>query len=251
MILLLSIRSIMQTNALTEAGLTQSESSVYIALELGTSRAAPIIQKTQLQMSVVHRALNSLIEKGLINFVMEGKHRVYQGTDPKILLRFMDEKKQRIEDILPELQKHRSLAATTENATVYKGINGIKEAYEIMINSPGKEYLTFGGGPPTAEVMGFHFWMNLHRRRVERKLKSRQVFDLSVKNIGGTEIEKLPLTKIRYVPADFAQFQETVIVGDIVCIAVFTKTPYALVINDVAVANGYKKYFESLWIHAK
>ncbi len=137
-----------------------------------------------------------------------------------------------------------------ELATVYKGVRGIKEVYNIMINVKGKEYNTFGGGPITAEIMTFTWWLNLHKRRVENKLPSRQVFDESVRG-GGKEIATNTLTNIRYIDKEFAQFQETVIVGDHVAIAVFTENPYAFLIKDKHVADSYRKHFELLWKIAK
>jgi hypothetical protein len=202
-------------------------------------------------MSVVHRALNSLIEKGLINFVLEGKIRTYQATQPENFLDFIDDKKKKFEQIIPELKKIESFAGKEETATVYKGIRGVKEAYNIMINLEGKEYLTFGGGPPCVDTMGLAWWLNLHERRIEKKLPSRQVFDEVVMPMGGYEIASKKLTNIRYLSKDFAQFQETVIVGDVVSINVFTKNPYSMIIKDKSVADGYRKYFEFLWSQAK
>ena len=138
-----------------------------------------------------------------------------------------------------------------ENATIYKGKRGIQEAYNIMINIEGDEYLTFGGGPACADLMGLPWWLNIHERRILNNLPARQIFDESVKNIGGEKIESKKLTKIKYLSSDFAQFQETVIVGDTVAINVFTKSPYSFIIKDEQVAQGYKKYFNILWNKAK
>jgi len=120
-----------------------------------------------------------------------------------------------------------------------------------MIEAQGKEYNTFGGGPITSEIMTFDWWVNLHRRRIANKLPSRQVFDMLVKEIDKGTIAKLPLTRVRYVAKEFAQFQETVIVGDYVAIAVFSENPYAFLIHDALVANSYRKHFELLWKQAK
>ncbi len=62
---------------------------------------------------------------------------------------------------------------------------------------------------------------------------------------------KLPMTDIRFLPQEFAQLTETVIVGDNVAISVFTETPYSLLIKDRLVAQGYKKHFELMWKAAK
>ncbi len=237
---------------LEDLGLTQSEIKAYTALlTLGSAAAGTVRDKAGLQNAVTHRALHALAEKGLVSYVLAGKHRVYQATNPETFYQFLDEKKQRFTELLPKLKQLQEQGTTTEAATVYKGVRGIKEAYARIITTQGKEYLTFGGGTPSAELLGLTWWLNLHERRVANKLPSRQVFDASVREIGGKDIQKKPLTNIRYLPADFAQFQETVIVGDTVMIAVFTHSPYAFVIHDAQVASGYRKYFEVLWEKAE
>ena len=60
----------MDISILEDLGLTRGEVKVYIALlEIGSSSVGQIIEKSGLQNSVVHRALNSLIEKGLISYI--------------------------------------------------------------------------------------------------------------------------------------------------------------------------------------
>lgn len=241
----------MDTAILEELGLTQAEIKVYMALlELGSSTAGPILEKSGLQNSVVHRALNTLIEKSLINYIMEGKRKIYQATDPENFFNFIDDKKKRFQEILPELKQKQKFSKKQETATVFKGIRGIKEVYSIMISQKAKEYNTFGGGQPCVEVMGNTWWLNMHARRKANKLPARQVFDETVRKIG-QEIKKRTGSNIRYFPKQFAQFQETVIVGDYVAINVFTENPYAFLIKDKVVAEGYRKQFEILWKMAK
>jgi sugar-specific transcriptional regulator TrmB len=240
----------MDTEILEDLGLTSTEIKVYITLlESGSSSAGKILEKSKLPNSTLHRDLNSLIEKGLISFIFEGKRKIYQATKPEHFFKFLEEKKRKFEEILPMLKEKEQKSKTEELASIYKGIRGIKEVYSIMIEQKG-EYNTFGGGFITAEVMTWTWWQNLHKRRVANKLRSRQVFDESVRE-GGEIIAKNKLTEIRYISKEFAQFQETVIVGDYVAIAVFTKTPYAFLIKDTAVAEGYRKHFELLWKQAK
>ncbi len=242
----------MNTEILEDLGLTHTEIKTYLTLlELGSSTAGNILEKSGLPNSTIHRDLNSLIEKGLINFILEGKRKIYQATEPEHFFDFIDEKKRKFEEILPELKKKQSIAKVKENAAIYKGKRGINELYTIMRNAEGKEYNTFGGGEDFASIMGLTWWVNHHRKRIANKLPSRQVFDLSVKKVGGTEIEKLPMTDIRYLPKEFASFQETIIVGNKVAIVILTESPYGVLIEDKNVAEGYRKHFELLWKQAK
>src|SRR3989338_647839 len=67
----------MEAKILTEIGLTQKESEVYLALvELGSSSASNIIQKTGFHRAVVYDLLERLIEKGLVGHVVKGKEGI-------------------------------------------------------------------------------------------------------------------------------------------------------------------------------
>ena len=82
----------MNTEILENLGLSQSEIKTYITLlELGSSTAGPILEKSDLPNSVLHRALNSLIEKGIITHILEGKRKIYQATNPEHFYDFIEE----------------------------------------------------------------------------------------------------------------------------------------------------------------
>ncbi|MEK6845362.1 MAG: helix-turn-helix domain-containing protein [Nanoarchaeota archaeon] len=238
----------MDASILEDLGLTQNEIKIYLALlDLGSSSAGKIIDKSHLQNSVTHRALNSLIEKGLINFILEGRRNIYQATNPENFFQFMEEKKVRFEQILPELKLKQKLAGKKENAVIYKSVKGIKEIYNNLISTNAKEYNTFGGGKEvTYEVMGEFWWKNLHTRRIANKLPARQIFDETIRKFG-EELNKRPLSKVRFLPQQFAQLTETIIVGNKVGIIVFARHPYGFLIEDKIVAESYRKQFELMW----
>ena len=242
----------MDITILEDLGLTESEIKVYITLlELGSSSAGKILEKSGIQNSVVHRALNTLIEKGLISYILEGRRKVYQATDPENFYDFIDDKKKRFEQILPELKEKQTFAKETAAATIYKGKRGINEIYNVLLNSGGKEYNTFGGGKRvTFDVMGEHWWKNLHAKRIAKKIRARQVFDETIRKFGEW-LNKKPLSQVRFLSQEFEQMTETVIIGEYVAIIIFTENPYGVLIKDKAVVESYRKNFEILWKKAK
>jgi sugar-specific transcriptional regulator TrmB len=246
------VKKRMDIEILENLGLTQSEIKIYLGLlNLGSSKVGPLLNKTVLQSSVVHRALNSLIKKGLVNFIIENHSKLYDATDPDYFIQYIDDKKNKFLQVLPELKKIQLRKRTESKATIYFGKKAMKEVYYKMINIPGaKEYITFGGGIDCNQYMGDPWWRLFFRKKNSNNLKSRQVFDDTVRSIG-VELRKLPLTKIKFLPKEFAQFQETVIAGDCVAINVFVNEGYSFFIKDTEVAKGYKKYFELLWKMAK
>ena len=241
----------MDITVLEDMGLTVAEAKVYVSLlKLGSSNATPLLEETNLQSSVVFRVLHSLITKGLVNYNLEGRRKNYQATTPEHFFEYLDEKKKRFEDILPELRRQQKQAPRKEQVTVYKGIRGIKEVYAIMRNTKGKEYNSFGGGKPCEDLLGPEWWKNHHRQRIARKLPARQVFDETVRKAGEWNNTQR-ISKVRFLPRQYQQLQETVIVGDKVSIGVFTESPYAFIIEDKIVAEGYRKHFEIMWKAAK
>jgi len=238
----------METEILEDLGLTQAEIKVYLTLlEIGSSTAGPILEKSKLQNSVVHRALNTLIEKGIINYILEGRRKIYQATDPEHFYNYIEDKKQRFTDILPELKKKQHLAKKKQDATIYHGMRGIKEVYAKLLDSSGKEYNTFGGGKRvTYQIMGETWWKNFHTRRIAKKIPARQVFDETIRTFGET-LNKRRLSKVKFLSQEYEQLTETIIMGPYVAIVIFTDNPYALLIEDRTVVNGYKKNFELIW----
>lgn len=238
----------MDTSILEDLGLTHSEIRVYLALlELGNSSAGAILDKSGLQNSVVHRALNSLIDKGIISYILEGKKKIYRATNPENFHDFINDKIKRFDGILPELKRKQQLLKVTSFAEVFKGKRGINQLYTTLLNSGGKEYNTFGGGSEvTYNVMGEDWWRNLHVKRIAKKIPCRQVFDETIRGFGN-ELNKKSVTKIRFLPKGYSQLQETILIGDYVGIAIFTESPYGILIKDKVVADGYRKQFEILW----
>lgn len=242
----------MDVSILEDLGLTNGEIKVYLTLsELGSSLAGLIIEKTNLQNSVVHRALHSLISKGLITYSIEGRGRTYQISNPRNFISYLEDKKRKFEEIIPELEKRKKDAKEIKEAVTFKGKKGITQMYMELLNSGGKEYNTFGGGKRvTFDIMGETWWRNLHIKRIDKKIRSRQVFDTTIEAYGES-LNKLSYTEIRFLPQEFEQLSETIIIGDYVAIAIFTKDPYGILIHDKDAAEGYRKHFELLWKVAK
>lgn len=242
----------MDTSILEDLGLTPAEIKVYLALlELGSSSAGAILDKSQQQNSVVHRALNSLIEKGLISYILEGQKKIYQATNPDNFHDFINDKVKRFDELLPELKRRQQFSEVLSYAEVFKGKKGLNQLYLTLLNSSGKEYNTFGGGSEvTYGVMGESWWRNIHAKRISKKISCRQIFDETIRSFG-QELNKKPLTKIKFLPREYAQLQETIIIGDYVGLAIFAANPYGILIKDKIVADGYRKQFELLWEKAK
>ena len=90
---------------LEDLGLTNAEAKIYLALlQEGQSKTGKIIDVTKMQSSTVYHVLGSLIEKGLVSYILIGKIKYYQAESPESFLFFLDEKKRKLEESLPRLK---------------------------------------------------------------------------------------------------------------------------------------------------
>lgn len=237
----------MDTSILEDIGLTGAEIKVFITLlELGSSNAGKVVDKSGLQNAVVHRAFHSLAEKGLITYVLEGRIKQYQAIEPKLLLNFLDEKKARLKQLLPELEIKQQMAKARPQATIFQGIRGIKELINLMLETDAKEYSIFGGAKISNDMLGEHFWAQFHNKRIEKNIHGRLLFHNSLKE-WGEQLTKKKLTDVRYTAQGFEELTETLICGDRVAIILYTEKPFGFLIEESAAADSYRKFFELLW----
>lgn len=239
----------MDTQILEDIGLTNAEIKVYLALlELGTSTAGPILEKSGLQNSVVHMTLNKLIDRGFITFVKEGKRNHYQASNPKHIIDFINEKKQRFEGILPELLLKQQQARIKPEIVTFRDIKGIKEVLMELLEAGGKEHHTFGSTAKSL-MLGEAWWVNYHKKRAEKGIKARLLFNESLAYWKAEK--KYPKSEVRYTKAGFEPLTETIIRNNKIGIIIWADKPLGVLIHQKEAAESYDNFFEMLWKQAK
>lgn len=239
----------MDVKILEDIGLTNAEIKVYVAvLELGTTTAGPIIEKTELQSSVVHMTLNKLIERGFISFVLEGQRKHYQAANPKHIVDFINEKKERFEEILPELLLKQKLAREKPQAELFQGVKGVKELLYVLLEACGTDHNTFGSTIKSL-MLGEEWWISYHKKRAQLGIHARLLFNESLKTWKAEK--KYPDSELRYTKAGFEPLTETIIRNDKVGIIIWTEKPIGIVIHNKIAAESYNNFFRFMWNNTK
>ena len=127
-----------------------------------------------------------------------------------------------------------------QETNFYKGKPGLKTVFEDQLEEKS-EILVLGASPLAYEILQFYFkWFD--KRRKEKKIKTKIIFNKTGKNI------KIPLSEIRYLPQKYTSPLAVNIYGDKVAIILWSKeNPIAIVIKNKEISEGYKKYFELMW----
>ncbi|MBI2631698.1 hypothetical protein HYW75_01725 [Candidatus Pacearchaeota archaeon] len=239
----------MDTKILEDIGFTNAEIRIYLTLlELGNSTAGPIIEKSGLQSSVVHMTLNKLINRGFVSFIKEGQRNHYQAANPKNIIDYIDEKKKRFEEILPDLLAKQLKAEKKPEVITFRTIKGIRELLYDLLQAGGKEHNTLGS-PKESLMMGETFWVNYHKKRASLGIKARLIFNESLKR---WRAEKKHLkAEIRYTNKGFEPLTETIIRNDKIGIILWTEIPLGILFHNKTAAKSYNYFFEIMWKQAK
>ena len=227
---------------LKDAGLTDNESTVYTSLlDLGPSLAGRISRKTGLHRRTVYDVTETLIQKGLVSYILENNRRVFTAVNPEHIIDMIDEKKNLLMPLIAGLKQKFGSSKKHEQTNFYRGKNGLKMVFESQLEHP--EILILGATREAYNAMPYYFkWFN--ERRKEKKVRLRVI-------TSDRSIQPKMLAETRYLPEKYASPVVFNIYGDSVAMILWGARPFALVVKQEEFAYSYRKYFELLWKIAK
>jgi HTH-type transcriptional regulator, sugar sensing transcriptional regulator len=243
---------------LQEIGLTQREIKVYLALlELGSTTTGPIIKKSEVPNSKIYEVLESLQNKGLVSWIIKGKIKYFQASNPRHLLTSLKDKERKIEEILPQLEMKQKLGKTKKSVELFEGIKAIRSMLQGLVQDirKGEDWYGFSTGVTSAnkEIEDFYEWWGA--LKINIGLKDHLLISLSNKKEFLNSLSKdakralgenksLKFSQISF-PGDTAIFRNYVIIFN------WNEIPTSTLITNENLARQYKDFFLGLWNQSK
>lgn len=244
---------------LKSLGLKDKEASVYLAcLELGPSPVQQISRKAKVVRATTYVVIESLMEKGLVTKYKEGKKTLFSAEPPRQLKRLLEKKKeeveereQRLETVLPELQIIMKTAGGRPSVRYFEGKEGLHAMRQeiVMHSNTGEEIYNFTPADHLTAVFpddqDTHF-----PQRVAKGIKSKTIFttkspelkDLWLSPAHSQRSERRFISPERFpVPAGMTIFKDRVAMG------AFTGKLMGVVIESEQLATMMKHLFELAW----
>jgi len=236
---------------LTELGLSKNESKIYLFLLKNPNvTTGKIIKETNIANSRVYESINSLISKGLVNYntQKDGKH--FNASEPEKFLENEEERKRKIELLIPELKNLEKNTEVDTITSVYEGYEGFKTAFKKIIDDcPKKE---------TVYIIGFSeqqysneslrtFLSNMNLKSAKKKQQLKILLDSSIKETFGKDREKEKNTEVKYMPKGYISPGAIDVFQDYVYIFLWEEKPYVFMIKNKKIAESFKQYFNFLW----
>ncbi|MEI6849654.1 MAG: helix-turn-helix domain-containing protein [archaeon] len=232
------------TKTLSKIGLSQNEIKVYLTLnDNGSCKAGRVAKISKLDRSSTYNAIQMLLDKGFVSYVLVGKVKWFQAVGPKRILDYLKEQEEEIQSILPELQERHKRKKIEGQVRLFKGYKGVKSVFLDIVRT-GKDNYVFGSEGQFSLRMPT-FAPQFDRMKKEKGIKTQLILRKGRYELDGKTSEHRYLPNISESPA------VTNIYGDKVAIIIWTDEPEGIIIENAAAAKAYKSYFDSMWKYAK
>ena len=159
---------------LSELGLSQREIKIYLSLlELGDSRVSPLVKASEVSNSKIYETLDKLIKKGLVSYYVKDNNKYYAAASPKTLLEMLEEKKSKLNEIMPLLELKQKARSAPESVEIYEGEKSIFRMLSFLVRDAKKneEYISFSLGEEHERQGLDIFYKKFILLRKEKKLK--------------------------------------------------------------------------------
>ncbi len=245
----------MNTELLKEIGLSEGEIKVYLALfKIGSSSTGAIIKEAGVHASKVYPILDRLIEKGLVSFIKEGKKTIYTANPATTIISYLEKLQNNINQqktsankLIHDLEQLKKLGGKETEATIFKGIKGMKNAYQIIASElkGGEEcYAMFL--PNVGKELSLFFQKFV--TEISKK-KTKQYFLYNEHSQETDLIQLLPGTNIKCgVSKENNAPAEMCVYGDYTIISTSGGEEYITVlVKNATIAESFRKQFRIIW----
>ncbi len=239
----------MEIQDLVETGLTKNQARVYLEVfKYPGQTGGNIAKRTALDRSFVYNILDALVTKGLVSHIVKGKLRSFYPTDPKNLLRELDEKRTKFDKVINELESIKAQSKIENIVRVYEGNARLKVYILDLLNA--KTFSTLGGGGKLKilDVLKYdypHYLKKFETKKISGRLitsaENKKTMRPIYQKIGG---------KIKVLDGLQNDVSLTIF-NEKVAIYSAEEKPFVVIIENRKVTNALQSYFEKLWKTAR
>ena len=227
---------------LRKAGLTGNESIVYYELlKRGQLSANQISKNVGMDRTLTYTVLNHLIEKGMVNYIITSKIKIFNASSPDNLLNPIKEQEAYIQELLPDLKSLETSIGIIQEISVYEGKDGIRAFSRLLLKHKGFD--SFG-------ATGRAYDLLIEAPRLAKEIEK---LNLKIRLITNPKYRNHPMqiknTEVKYL--DIKSEATTTIFGDYVAIHLIKDKPSIILIKNKYISESYKNHFEILWGVAK
>lgn len=247
----------MYSEILNELGLAKNESFIYVALVRGGGMGVSAIAlKSGVHRRNVYDSMQRLLEKGLVYEEIGERENLYHAVDPHKLLEIVEEKRSKVETLLPELLKQYSALTNEQSVTIYRGIEGVKNYMRHMEHEEQEVYLygALGGSLSPKVVQTFKYVVSMLEKK---NITAHVLYRSEVLRDRPEIIGHMGKTSVcRVLPKEYDDIATYTVFGDYIC---FQAGQYSsenfeqqgeitlFIMKSAPIAEMMRKQFQTVW----
>ena len=242
---------------LGQIGLNKNETKVYLALlKSGITQAGPLVKATRLHRMLVYNALQKLIDEGLAQTVHKKNIKLFQASDPSILIEKTERLYESAKGIMNDLRKLQDLSQDVVNVRTLIGSEGFQTNLHDVVESASrqnnKEIRIIGGAKDTDFYKAVGAWYPEYIKLLQKyKVSKRLIAPASASQDFKKKFAKEGNNKLRTVSQGLSSPTYTRITKEMVTIEIYHPQIVIIQIKNRAIAQSYLDSFELLWKSAK
>ena len=243
----------MNSESLNKLGLDGKQSTVYLALlEMGEVTISSIVKKTGVKRTTVYAAIELLQQQKLIGSTKHNKRTLYFAEDPRIILEQLDEKKERVNSLLPQLLALSGRFTRKPKVRYYEGVEGIERAYQDTLTYPDQELVGWATSRALSAFSSEFLYNQYLPKRIEKKIWVRVIAPdtkemQKYKNEDSVSLRQTMLVSSEEYPFDV----EINLYGKRMVAIMSFEEQFGMVIESEKIWRTLKSLFEMNWKYAK
>jgi sugar-specific transcriptional regulator TrmB len=251
-----SLYTLMYAETLQELGLSPNEARIYESLlEFGEASVSDVATHTSIHRRDVYDVMNRLVDKSFVSPVLGKKDAHYVPVEPVKFREIIEEKREKLEKILPDMLNLFKSKKVEEGIYTYKGIEGYKNLLRDELSAKSTIY-TIGGKGLWRTPHPNPITKNFLAESKKRGLTFQVLFDATIKE-ENEEISGQSNLTHRFLPKNYTGPTAVDIYDDRVVTVTGRNldepqediTIFMMVSQEVA--DTYRKWFQYMWDNAE
>ena len=231
-------------------GLHKTEIRIYLyLLEQGLSTPPAIARGTGIARTNCYNILHDLKEKGLILEHQKGRKKAYIAADPEALSRSLDEKRELVNRILPDLRGLYTVQKNKPKIKFYEGFDQVKQVYWLTLSSREKKVYGLGSTKELSDLdeAFFHTYIGSMKEK-GIVLQDILSYDSGVKTVPDTKKVMGALYDVKLLPHKCQELPTDILLWDENIALITLREPiFATVLTNTLLAKTFRIMVSILW----
>ena len=244
---------------LAKIGLSDNAAKIYLAaLSMGPSSANALAESTKIKRPTTYLTLENLVKQGLISETIQNKKKLFKAEQPEKLNKLTRKMRRQVisaelelEKLMPELKAIRKKIIEAPKASVYRGLEGVKNIIEEFTGSKTPWYL-FGSSETIMsylkpEELGDIITDTNKLRENAGKPKAHLITDKGILKIKQFQTSNFKIREIKILPNIIKATSAFVIYEDKVAVFSINESPFGIIVESEEISEMLKVMYNIFW----